>query len=108
MSNSKPIACSLNVSEMSVRLAEMAEVGHRSLKSSDRAGSRALLRFDADRETRARLTQIVAAERECCAFLTFDLRSEGDQLTLSVQAPLGGELVLDEIVSAFAADRTEA
>lgn len=44
----------------------------------------------------AELLRLVAAERECCAFLTFDLHL-GAEVTLEVRAPGGARSVLDEV-----------
>ena len=52
-----------------------------------------------------RLRSIVAAESECCAFLTMTIRDEGDALVLAIAAPEGAELVLEELVDGFRRDR---
>jgi hypothetical protein len=57
---------------------------------------------------RERVDAIVAAESHCCAFLTMQVSAESDTVVLSIEAPEGGELVLAELVDAFAADSAAA
>jgi hypothetical protein len=98
MSSETPIACSLNAEELPRRLAEIRAVGADALLEVDGGGA---LRFRNDETTRARLEEIVAAESECCAFLTFDLRATADVLELRITAPEGAEALADELVGAF-------
>ena len=98
MSSETPIACSLNAEELPRRLAEVRAVGADALLEVDGGGA---LRFRNDETTRARLEEIVAAESECCAFLTFDLRVTGEGLELRVTAPEGAEALADELADAF-------
>jgi hypothetical protein len=37
----------------------------------------------------------------CCAFLAMSVADEPDVVVLTIDAPAGAELVLDEIVAAF-------
>jgi hypothetical protein len=97
-----PIACSLSASEMPRRLTEIAALGRQSLLGSETTERSALLRFRADPDTRDRLAAIVAAESECCAFLTMRLRDTPDAVVLAIEAPAGAEPVLGDLVSAFA------
>jgi hypothetical protein len=96
-----PIACSLSAAELPQRLADMAAIGRADLLSSHAAGGRALLRFRRGPDTRRRLEAIVAAEAECCAFLTMELGETADAVELGIGAPDGAEPVLDDIVAAF-------
>jgi MerR family transcriptional regulator, copper efflux regulator len=97
-----PIACSLSTSEMPKRLAEMRAVGNESLLDVETAGGCAVLSFAASTETGQRLSAIVAAEQECCAFLTMRLLNKHDTITLTIDAPAGAEPVLADLVAAFA------
>jgi hypothetical protein len=94
-----PIACSLDQNALKARLAEAAEVGRAGLVSREQVAGRHLLRFRVDAQTRARLEEIISAERECCSFLSIDLEERGTQLELAIEAPAGGE----ETAAAFAA-----
>ena len=87
-----PIACSLDADALAVRRDEMRAVAL--------AGARVQLRFDAGE--RGALERIVAAESECCPFLTMRLADEDDALVLTVDAPKGAEAVLAGMVEAFA------
>src|SRR5947209_19732274 len=96
-----PLACTLTATEMSARLAEMSAIGGAALLGAVTAGPRATLRFRGGRDTRARLTAVVAAEAECCAFLNMTLRDGPDAVELIIDAPTGAVLVLDELLAAF-------
>ena len=82
-----------------MRLTEMRTIGGNALLGAD--GPRAL-RFRNDDATRARLEAIVAAESECCSFLGFDLKVDGDTLELRITAPEGAEALADDLVQALA------
>lgn len=99
-----PIACTLSASEMPDRLAEIRAIGRSSLVSTEASAPRAVLRFRADDETRERLTAVVAAESECCSFLTFELVKEPGDLVLTISAPAGGEPVMHQLLAAFRAE----
>jgi hypothetical protein len=96
-----PVACSLTAAEMRKRLAEMASIGGSSLLTARRTDALAVLRFRAGVDRRKRLEAVVAAESECCAFLSMDLREGPDALELRITAPEGAEPVLEELVAAF-------
>jgi hypothetical protein len=99
----QPVACSLNASELQVRLAEIAAAGAEALIASEAEGDRHLLRFRAGTETRRRLERIVAAEAECCSFLELELElsEAGSELVLAIAAPGDGQAVADELAAAF-------
>ena len=98
MSSDTPIACSLNAEELPRRLAEIRAIGADALLDVDGGDA---LRFRNDEATRARLEEIVAAESECCRFLSFDLRATGDELELRITAPEGAEDLAGELADAF-------
>jgi hypothetical protein len=102
MPSDLPNACSLTADELPERLAEMADIGAADLLTSHTSGRQALLRFRRRPNVRGRLEAIVAAESECCSFLAMELRDAGDEIELSVTAPVGAEPVLEDIVAAFA------
>lgn len=103
MSTELPIACSLSAAELPARLAEIAAVGRASLLETQASGRHARLRFAPEPGVRERLGAIVAAESECCAFLTMRLADEPGATTLTIEGPEGAEPVLAELVQAFAA-----
>jgi len=101
MATELPIACSLTAAEMSTRLSEMRAVGERALLSSQSTGEGALLRLRPGAQTRARIEELVAAEKECCPFLDFELSEREDALELTIRSPEAGRAVVQELVSAF-------
>jgi hypothetical protein len=96
-----PIACSLDPSEMSARLDEIADVGRTALTAVERSGNTLTLRFRPGNRTRDRLEAIAAAEADCCPFLGFELDARRDQVVMTIAAPEGAELVLTELAAAF-------
>jgi hypothetical protein len=108
MSDELPIACTLSATELPTRLAEMADIGDDALTELDAESLRARLRFAARPGVRARLEDIVAAESECCGFLTLALVDEPDAIVLTIEAPEGAELVLTEFIRAFRGDLERA
>ncbi len=101
MSTDQPIACSLSQSELSTRLAAMAQLGAAALIEVRRRAVRAELVFAADAAVRERLEAIVAAEAQCCPSLTMSVTERGTAITLAVEAPEGAEVALSEIIDAF-------
>jgi hypothetical protein len=101
MSTELPIACSLSAGELSVRQAQMAELGRDALVGAAVDGGRAELRFTASSRIRERVETVAAAERECCAFLTMRVDEARGEVRLTIEAPEGAEPVLEELVSAF-------
>ena len=99
MTSDTPIACLLSAEDLPARLAEIRAIGADALLGVDGGGA---LRFRNDDATRTRLGAIVAAESECCSFLGFDLRADGEQLELRITAPAGAEALAEELVRAFA------
>ena len=104
MTTELPIACSLSAGDLNDRLAEIADLGRDALLEAELAGLRAELRFASAPGIAQRLARIVAAESECCAFLTMTVRDEGGALVLTVAVPEGAELVLQELVDGFRRD----
>src|SRR5690348_14133862 len=100
-----PIACSLSATELPKRLAEMADLGRSALIDARTEPLEAQLRFGAGAGIRDRLEAVVAAESQCCAFLTMRVHVEPDAVLLTISAPEGAEAVLSELVDAFRAGR---
>src|SRR5690348_11653661 len=82
-----PIACTLTSAELRERRAETAAIAHRSLLFRRPVEHGEQLFFAAGTATEAALQAVVAAEAECCPFLTLDLRRTGDALELTVTGP---------------------
>jgi hypothetical protein len=96
-----PIACNLGAGDLSARRLALAELGRASLLRADRADGRHELRFRGDAGTRAALEAIVAAEAECCPFLALSIVESGGELTLSIEAPEGGEEIADALAASI-------
>jgi hypothetical protein len=104
MPTETPIACSLNADELKHRVREISAVGGDALRDVQSMPRQTLLRFAAGEETRERLTAIIAAEARCCAFMNFNLRDEAGTIVMTISAPDGAELVLDDLVAAFSGE----
>jgi hypothetical protein len=98
--NELPIACNLDAGALRSRLGTLAELGA-GLLGGEGGGGRHTLRFPDDPSTRAALEKAVAAEAECCPFLALSVDRADGELTLSIEAPAGGEAIADELAAAF-------
>ena len=96
-----PIVCSLSATDLTVRVAQIAELGRDALIDARCDATHAELRFAAGDGVRARVDAIVAAESQCCAFLTMRAAEVGDAVVLSIDAPDGADVVVRELVDAF-------
>ncbi len=101
MPSELPIACSLDATALSARVAAMAELGRDALVDASRAAGHAELRFDGRDGIRERVAAIVAAEAQCCPFLDMEVRDEPGVVVLDIGAPAEADLVLGELVAAF-------
>jgi hypothetical protein len=97
-----PIACTLSPTDLTARGAELRALGDDGLLELSEDDGRAVLRFRADPDVRARIEAIVAAESECCAFLSFRLEHAADASVLTIGAANGGAEVMHELAAAFA------
>jgi hypothetical protein len=79
----------------------VGEAARASLISSESVDGRHLLHFERSAETRARLEQIVRAERDCCSFLSLTLEERGPELVLTIEAPAAGKAIADGLAAAF-------
>lgn len=79
------ILCTLGAGDLRDRTARIRDLAARHLCDSRRDGL--TLRLIYDPAARAEVEEIVAQERECCAFLTFELRHDGDAVRLAIIAP---------------------
>ncbi|HUC01100.1 MAG TPA: hypothetical protein VMS11_14865 [Solirubrobacterales bacterium] len=107
MTEALPIACSLGAEDLKRRLAGLAAIGEQGLIGRESDGGTHLLRFRPDSATRSRLEEIVATEAQCCPFLDLALEERGEELILSIAAPEGGQVVADELASAFVESRLD-
>lgn len=93
-----PIACSLPERDMDER--RRGSLAQLVASASDRRllANGASLRFAAPDEVLPLVLQVVAAERECCRFLRFELAFEAGlgALTLTISGPPGTRQFLQE------------
>jgi hypothetical protein len=101
MSTELPIACSLSAGELHVRQAQIADLGRDAFVEACIEASHADLRFKGGAAVRDRVERFVAAESECCPFLTMRVEETSTDVCLSIDAPDGAEPVLEELVAAF-------
>ena len=83
--NTPPIACTLAPGDYPARLAWIAKLALDGLRSSERPDL--VLELHYALETADRVREMVRRERECCAFLTFDLQETSDDIRLIIRAP---------------------
>lgn len=102
----EPIACALQSGDFQQRLAWIAELNRDALRSRHRDGLRLKLIYA--REALDRVRDMVARERDCCAFLTFDLRPEEESVRLVIEAPVQARDMLDIVFEPFLAPATDA
>jgi hypothetical protein len=91
------IACSLTAAQYRDRTDEIRRFARDTLRDRHAIGGGVRLTFDAT--ARERLEAFVAAERECCPFLTMDLRTAGDGLVLEVTGPEAAAPVIAELLA---------
>ena len=102
MTDTDPIACSLDGGELEARLRTVREAGQATLISREATSRGHLLRFKPEPAIRARLEEIVGAERQCCPFLSLTLEEIDDKILLSIEVPPGGEPTAAGLAAAFA------
>ena len=94
-----PIACTLTPAGMTDRAEWLQRLGSRSLRSAERIDGRLDLRFDPAAEPEVR--EWIAAEQECCAFLSFEIEPGERELRLAIGGPPGSAPVLDGLLTAL-------
>jgi hypothetical protein len=98
-SEAAPIACMLRAGDFKQRLAWIADLNRLSLISARREDLRLELRYVPRAQEAVR--ELVRRERECCAFLDFDLRIEDDAVRLVVTAPETAREAVDLVFEPF-------
>jgi hypothetical protein len=93
----QPIACSLSPTDRAVRKDDLGALARRALRSREPLPDGARLTFAAHGDTERELRAVVAAEAECCPFLSFDLDRDGDLLRLDVTGPNDAQPIIAEL-----------
>ncbi len=96
---STPIACTLQSADYATRLAWIAALMGDALVECTRRDLTLGLRFAP--EARDRVRELVARERACCGFLTFDLRAEPDAIRLMITVPEAAREAADALLEQF-------
>jgi MerR family copper efflux transcriptional regulator len=96
-----PVACSLPAGEVADRTGEWtALLAHATHRTATADGG---LRLGLDPATPVdELVRLVAAEQDCCGFLSFAVTVDARGLALEVRAPAGAEVVVDALFGAAA------
>ena len=95
MTSTPPIACTLTGPQYRERAADIAHLARAALRDRRRIDGGVRLTFDA--AARKRVEALVAAEAECCPFLTLDLRAVAGSLVLDVTGPAAAAPVIEEL-----------
>jgi hypothetical protein len=82
-----PIACTLTPGRLAARTAALAALADDALLDRRRTPRGERLTFRRGDNVAGRLLAAVAAERACCAFLTFELRRGPDSFVLDIAGP---------------------
>lgn len=80
-----PIVCPIGPTELASRLARIQQLANKHLDSHRLEGRSLHLSYDGAASTA--VEHIAKLERECCAFLDFELTRRGDDEALTIVAP---------------------
>ena len=89
--------CSLNTGEREERGDEVRRLAAAALIRRERSAEGVRFEYRASAETEAALRDLIHRERECCPFLSLDLRPGPEVLVLEIGGPPGAASVLDAI-----------
>lgn len=81
-----PVACSLNQQDLKQRGERWQALASRARHQVIRTDTGTRLTFSAGPGVAAELDELAELERDCCAFASWTLTSEGDQVILDVTA----------------------
>jgi len=100
-SKTPPIACTLMTADFKDRIAWIGELTRDALRKHERQGLVLDLRYAPEAASRVR--EMVRKEQECCAFLTFEMREELDEVRLTITAPPEATEAADLLFEQFVA-----
>jgi hypothetical protein len=95
----RPIACTLSVDELKVRLEGIARLNSAALLSHRRDDLRLGLTYDAN--ARAGVLEMVAGEEVCCAFLTFEVQEDPGTFSVIIHAPESARAEAETVFEPF-------
>lgn len=90
------VACTLSAERLEERLAAIADLNRTALRGHSRDDLALDLAYSPD--AAARVREMVRRERECCAFLDFDVREDANSVRVRITAP---EAARDAAASLF-------
>src|SRR3954447_5500193 len=99
------IACTLSSAEFRRRVTETRDLAQRSLRSRRPVDGGEVLLFTADPETDTALRVVIAAEAECCPFLSMSLRDGEVGLELVITGPEEAQPLIAEFFASASAHR---
>ena len=82
----QPLACSLDGTELTERLAAWRQVLARATTRRVEDG-RVVVSYPKDSDLRDRLGELIALEGECCSFLRFDVEEQPDAVVTELRLP---------------------
>lgn len=82
-----PVACTLGPGDGPGRMARWQRLGATAQLATVRHGGTLEVRYRADDGVREELAALAAAERQCCAFVSWEVHAEDGALVLRVAAP---------------------
>ncbi len=100
------IACTLNAGDFKERTASIRDLAQRALLKSSKDRLTLSLVYAADAADE--VSELVAKEKACCAFLDFDMTTRSDGVHLVITAPESAAGSADMLFSHFAPDLARA
>jgi hypothetical protein len=77
-----PVACTLGQDDGQVRMRRWRALGAAADPRAQRSGHRLEMRYAPGPGIREELERLAAAERQCCSFVTWEVRLDGEHPTL--------------------------
>jgi MerR family transcriptional regulator, copper efflux regulator len=92
-----PIVCTLDTHSVPERLAEWRALLDHAIETAPTRDGAVMVQFDGAVPV-AELARLVAAEQQCCAFLSFRITLDAEGITLEVNAPHEARGVVDSLL----------
>ncbi len=102
ISTKPPIACRLSAGEYQSRIAWIERVVRKSLR--EHARDDLVLRLFYAPEAAVEVGRLIEQERQCCAFLTFDLDLQPDAVVVTITATEDSREAADMLFGQFIAE----
>jgi hypothetical protein len=99
-----PVACTLDSDDGAARMLRWQALARKGRPSTRRSGHRLEVRYLPGPGVREQLEALAAAERQCCAFVAWEVSQEGDHPVLHVTADPSSPDDVAPIAALFGAD----